>query len=405
MEFKQSNLKNGLTFIGEVNPAAQSAAVGFFVRTGSRDETTEINGVSHFLEHMLFKGTDTLSPFEVNESFDRLGAKFNAFTSEENTVFYAAVLPEYFSEVVDLWSQLMRPSLRDDDFSMEKNVILEEIAMYKDLPHFDVMDQCRHLHFGSHPCGRSVLGSNESIQALTAAQMKEYFSRRYAPDNLVVACSGNFDFDKTLRQLEANCGRWKPLQASRSLSYFAGTKESRRQIKPGLMREHICLMSPSVSMQDPRRYAASLLSLVIGDDSGSRFFWSLVDPAIADTAAMQTESMDGVGALYTYLRCSPQDRDQVMTIVRAIFDDLQKNGVHEQELNAARNKVLSALTIKSEQPMGRLVNLGFNWVYLKEYRALADDVQAIKAVTVKDVNSLLKEFPPAEFTQFSIGPE
>ena len=141
MEFKSEKLQNGLVVIGEVNESAKSAAVGFFVKTGARDETKRINGVSHFLEHMLFKGTEKLSALEVNEAFDRTGAQFNAFTSEENTVYYAAVLPEYLLEVTQLWAELMRPALRDDDFTIEKNVIKEEIAMYKDSPSFDAMER------------------------------------------------------------------------------------------------------------------------------------------------------------------------------------------------------------------------------------------------------------------------
>ena len=120
MEFKKKVLDNGLTIIGEVNEAALSAAVGFFCKTGSRDETPEISGVSHFLEHMMFKGTEKMSALEVNEAFDHLGAKFNAFTSEENTVYYAAVLPEYLQECSSLWAQLMRPSLRDEDFDIDR---------------------------------------------------------------------------------------------------------------------------------------------------------------------------------------------------------------------------------------------------------------------------------------------
>jgi len=405
MEFKKTQLKNGLTFVGEINSSAQSAAVGFFVRSGARDETDRINGVSHFLEHMVFKGTNSLSALEVNEIFDRLGAKYNAFTSEENTVYYAAVLPEYFSDAVDLWTRLMRPALREEDFDIEKNVILEEIAMYKDLPQFEVMDQCRLLHFGEHPCARSVLGTNESITALTARQMRKYFTRRYAPNNLIVACCGNFDFDQTCRLLEDKCGRWEPIEADRPIDYFRGTLQSQRQSKSGLTCEHICLMSPSVSMQDPRRYAASLLGMIVGGDSGSRFFWALVDPAIADTAVMQCEAMDGVGAMITYLRCPSADRERVLEIVQDIFNQLHEKGVAQQELTAAKNKVLSAITIKSEQPMGRLVNLGFNWVYLKEYHSVADDVQAVKAVTVDQINELIKDFSFSEFTRYCIGPE
>ena len=215
MEFKKKELANGLVIIGEVNESAKSVAVGFFVKTGSRDESKQINGVSHFLEHMLFKGTERLNAFEVNKAFDRTGAQFNAATSEENTVFYAAVLPEYVIEVTGLWIELMRPALRDEDFNIEKNVIKEEIAMYKDIPSFDVMDKCRSLHFDSHPCGNSVLGSEESIDNLTAGQMLDYFTSRYAPNNMVFACAGNFDWGQICSTIEASCAKWQQQTATR----------------------------------------------------------------------------------------------------------------------------------------------------------------------------------------------
>ncbi|MCI0499738.1 MAG: insulinase family protein, partial [Planctomycetales bacterium] len=312
MEFKHRHLQNGLTIIGEVNPAAQSAAVGFFVRTGARDEMAAISGVSHFLEHMVFKGTPALSALEVNEAFDRLGAKFNAFTSEENTVYYAAVLPEYLNAVADLWTQLMRPSLRDDDFTLEKNVILEEIAMYKDLPQFEVMDQGRAQHFGKHPCGNSVLGTNDTIGALAAEQMRSYFAQRYAPNNMVLTCCGNFDFDALCRLAEQKCGGWQSVKTHRELSDFKGTFKKKSQTNPNLARQHICLLSPAVSMQDPRRHAASLLGMILGDDSGSRYYWALTEPAIAETAVMQCESMDGTGVFYSYICCDPNHTQDVL---------------------------------------------------------------------------------------------
>ncbi|HOT72574.1 MAG TPA: pitrilysin family protein [Anaerohalosphaeraceae bacterium] len=404
MHFQQTQLKNGLTIIGEVSPTAQSAAVGFFVRTGSRDENSQISGVSHFLEHMLFKGTDGLSALEVNEAFDRLGAKFNAFTSEENTVYYAAVLPEYFPQVVELWCQLMRPALRQEDFDVEKQVILEEIAMYKDLPTFEVFDRARQLHFGSHPCANSVLGTEESIRALTAEQMRSYFAKRYAPNNVVAVCCGQFDFGQTCRLIEDLCASWQPNEAPRLLADFRGTAQKQRKTKEGLTGEHICLMSSSVSMQDPRRYAASLLSLIVGDKSGSRYFWALVDPAIADTATMQYEAMDGVGIFASYFHCRLENREKVLRITQDIFDELLAKGVTEQELNTAKNKALSALTIESERPMGRLVSLGFNWAYLKTYRSVSEDVQAVKAITADQINELIREHPFQNYTEFSLGP-
>jgi predicted Zn-dependent peptidase len=404
MEFKSDKLENGLVIIGEINKSAKSAAVGFFVKTGSRDETGDINGVSHFLEHMLFKGTDKLSSLEVNEAFDKTGAQFNAFTSEENTVYYAAVLPEYLAEVTELWTQLMRPALRDEDFNIEKNVIKEEIAMYKDLPSFDVMERCRTLHFDGHPCGNSVLGSEESIDNLTAEQMRSYFAKRYAPNNIVLACAGNFEWDQ-IRCLAANsCGSWRMQTVERKLGHSEGSREKQRHEKANLAREHICLMSAGVSAQDPRRFAASLLGTIIGDDVGSRFFWELVDKALAEAASMQFGAMDGTGTFCSYIRCSSDNVTKVLDIIRSIFDDLARNGVTEDELTKAKNKILSELVIKNELPMGRLVDLGFNWTYLQQYQTIEDDVNAIKAVTVDDVHSLIEQFRPGDFTQFSLGP-
>jgi len=404
MEFKKKMLANGLAVTGEVNKSAKSAAVGFFVKAGSRDESKEINGVSHFLEHMLFKGTEELSAFEVNEAFDRTGAQFNAFTSEENTVFYAAVLPEYLAEVIKLWIELMRPALRDDDFDIEKNVIKEEIAMYKDLPSYDAVDRCRSLHFESHPCGNSVLGSEESIDNLTAEQMKSYFTRHYAPNNMVMAVAGNFDWEQICSIAEGSCSGWQEQSIERKLEHYGGSKKKERTEKPNLAREHICLMSPGVSAQDPRRFAASLLAIIIGDDVGSRFYWELVDKALAEAATMQFGGMDGTGIFCSYIRCGSEEVAKVLETVNGIFGNLSQSGITEDELRKAKNKVLSALVIKNELPMGRLIDLGFNWTYLEQYRTMEDDISAIKAVAVDDIHSLIEQFNPGDFTQFSIGP-
>ncbi|MHC4106398.1 MAG: M16 family metallopeptidase [Planctomycetota bacterium] len=403
MEFKKEQLDNGLCVIGEINKSAKSAAVGFFVKTGSRDENEQINGVSHFLEHMLFKGTDKLSALEVNEAFDR-GAQFNAGTSEEYTVYYAAVLPEYLLDVTGLWIELMRPALRDDDFNIEKNVIEEEIAMYKDMPSFDVMDQCRSLHFEGHPCGNSVLGSEESIDNLTSEQMRNYFTRRYAPNNMVLACAGNFDWEQVSSVAASSCSKWRRQTVERKLEHFDGSKKKKRTEKSNLAREHICLMSSGLSAQDPRRFAASLLGVIVGDNVGSRFFWELVDKALAEAASMQFGPMDGTGAFYSYIRCGADNVTQVLDTVSDIFQSLSRDGVNEDELRKAKNKVLSALVIKNELPMGRLGDLGSNWQYLEKYRTVEEDIGAVKAVTVEDINVLIEQFRPGDFTQLSIGP-
>jgi predicted Zn-dependent peptidase len=353
---------------------------------------------------MLFKGTEKLNTFQVNEAFDKTGAQFNAGTSEENTIYYAAVLPEYLAEVTELWIKLMRPAIRDEDFGLEKNVIKEEIAMHKDMPSYDCMDRCRTLHFDDHPCGNSVLGTEQSIDSLTAEQMRDYFTNRYSPNNIVLACAGNFDWQQICSIAENCCGGWKKQTVERKLQDCRGSKKKDRIEKSNLAREHICLMSPGVAAQDQKRFAASVLAVVIGDDVGSRFFWELVDKALAETASMQFEAMDGTGAFYSYISCSSENVPEVLDVIKSIFESLNKSGITKDELKKAKNKILSALVIKNELPMGRLVDLGFNWIYLQQYRTIADDINAIKAVTVDDVRSLIEQFNPTDFTQLSIGP-
>lgn len=405
MEFKSKQLQNGLTVIGEINRHAKSAAVGFFVKTGARDENENISGVSHFLEHMLFKGNEKLSAAKVNEAFDKTGAKFNASTSEENTVFYAAVLPEYLAEVTRLWAELMRPALRDDDFNIEKNVIKEEIAMYKDLPSYDVLDKCRRLYFDTHPCGNSVLGTEATIDNLKSKQMRAYFTRRYVPNNMVLACAGNLKWEQICSLAQKYCGSWPNLPAWRNTTTCLASRKKKRIRRPNLAREYICLMSRALAAQDPRRFAAHLLAAIVGDDVGSRFFWKLVDNALAETATMQFEPMDHTGVFCSCISCSSENSPKVMSIVNRIFSDLAKKGVTESELKKVKNKILSALVIKNELPMGRLVDLGFNWIYLHSYRTVSDDIEAIRSVTVGDINSLIKQLKPGKYTQLSLCPE
>jgi predicted Zn-dependent peptidase len=298
----------------------------------------------------------------------------------------------------------MRPALRNEDFDIEKNVIKEEIAMYEDLPHYNVMERCRGLHFDTHPCGNSVLGSGESISNLTAEQMRDYFTRRYAPNNMVAAFAGNFDWEQVCSIVESSCEKWQKQLARRKLEDSPGSKKRERIEKSNLSREHICLMSQAVPVQDNRRFAAALLAAIIGDDVGSRFFWELVDKALAEEATMQFAAFDGTGVFCSYISCSSENVGKVLDTIKSIFDELSKSSVTENEMKTAKNKILSALVIKNELPMGRLIDLGANWIYLRQYRTIEDDINAIKAVTADDVYSLIEQFNPGDFTQFSIGP-
>ena len=216
MQFREHQLDNGLQIIAECNPRACCSAAGFFVHAGARDETDSLSGVSHFLEHMVFKGTERREAADVNRELDDIGAQSNAFTSEEQTVYYAAMLPEYLPQGIDLLSDIMRPSLREKDFSMEKQVILEEIAKYDDQPPYGAQEKVMALHFGSHPLARSVLGTQESVEALSRDQMAGYWQERYSPSNMTLAAAGKIDFDALVRQLESLCGNWQRADVERA---------------------------------------------------------------------------------------------------------------------------------------------------------------------------------------------
>src|SRR5947209_3815468 len=215
LPFHRRKLPNGLHLIGETSPSARSVALGFFVRTGARDEGPDVAGVTHFLEHMVFKGTPRRTALDVNRDFDRIGAHYNAFTSEENTVFYAAILPEYLPQAVDILADILRPSLRTDDFDMEKKVIIEEIGMYEDRPTWSAYDHAKKYYFDGHPLGNSILGTPESITALTRDQMHAYFQRRYVAPNITVVAAGHFEWPDLVALVEKSCGGWENGPAGR----------------------------------------------------------------------------------------------------------------------------------------------------------------------------------------------
>ncbi len=404
MRYDQHVLPNGLTIVGEYNEDAQSMAVGFFTRTGSRDETPEISGVSHFLEHMMFKGSERRSAEEVDLEFDAMGARYNAFTSEENTVYYGAVLPEFQERLIDLLTDMLRPSLRQDDFDTEKKVILEEIAMYKDRPQFTVYVFARETYHHGHPLGNSVLGSTESITALERDQMLAYFRRRYAPNNMVVVLTGKYDWDAAVKQIEQTCGGWEQGDASRTITQPDALELERMQPDSKRDRVYLAAVAPAPSAQDATRYAAEVLAEALGGGEGSRLYWALVHPGLADSANMDYSGEDGAGAFYVYASCDPERTTEVIDLIRATLATAQNDGLSDDQIARARRKLASALVLRAETPMGRLVTVGFDYVYRKRIEPLNESVDRLLAVTNEDVAALLHERAFEKLTLVGYGP-
>jgi predicted Zn-dependent peptidase len=403
--FYSQTLQNGLQIIGETSPSNRSVALGFFVRTGARDEVPEVSGVTHFLEHMVFKGTPRRSALDVNRDFDRIGAHYNAFTSEENTVFFATILPEYLPQAVDILADILRPSLRVEDFEMEKNVIIEEIGMYEDQPMWSAYDHAKRSYFADHPLGNSILGTPDSIRALARDQMQAYFEKRYVAPNITVVAAGHFDWARLVAEVQTRCAEWHSGPIGRQhIRETAGSGAFQVLTKAKVTQEHVFLVSPGPPADSALRYGADTLALAIGDDSGSRLYWALVDPGRADSADCSFHDYEGTGSFYTSMSCEPEQTQENLVILRELLHEVQRVGMTEEELQQAKSKILSRVVRGSERPMGRMQAIGMAWTYLHQYRTVDDDLKAFDAVTLESIREVLDRYPLHQVTTLALGP-
>ncbi len=404
MQFHHTTLDNGLEIIGESNPDAQSAAIGFFVQTGARDEQPEVSGVSHFLEHMAFKGDDRYSAEDVNRIFDEIGANYNASTSEEVTIYYAAILPEYLDQTMGLLSAMMRPSLRESDFEVEKKVILEEIGMYDDMPSFCVYEQAMIKQFAGHPLGQIVLGTRESITALTAQQMRDYHAIRYGASNLVLAAAGNFDWNYLLELAQKYCGHWQRGMPGRDRTEATPQISQTITVREEMHQEHVMQLGRAPSGQNEMRYSAEIAATIVGEDGSGRLYWELVETGDAESCDLGYNDFDGSGAWMTYLCCQPETTSSNLQRISKILSEFNEAGPTVEEFEQARNKVASRVVLASERPMGRLSSLGGNWVSLHQYRSVEDDLNTIRSLTPAHVRDMLKAYPLTMQTTACLGP-
>jgi predicted Zn-dependent peptidase len=403
ISFNHHRLSNGLDIIAESNGDAHSFAAGLYVNTGSRDELPQINGVSHFLEHMMFKGSNRYTWEDVNRIFDEMGANYNAYTNQENTAYFANVLPEFMERAIEHLSLLLRPAIREEDFETEKKVILEEIAMYLDDPGHRVYEALMETHFGHHPLGMSVLGSPQSIRELRQQQMVDYLRSRYGPGNIVLAAAGKFDFARLVELAEKYCGTWEPARSPREQTMPTYQSRQKSLVDPKLNRQYIMGMTPGPSAQDPKRFAARVLADVIGDSDGSRFYWALVDNALAEEADLGFYPHDRSGSFYFSLMCDPVRSDEVLDIARRELNRV-KTDLGDEEVERAKNKIGSGVVLEGEVPLGRLRAIAGQWLYNKEYRSLEMDLATLMSITPGALRELMAEYPFEPMTVVTLGP-
>jgi predicted Zn-dependent peptidase len=390
--FRHATLANGLTVVGEIDPAAHTAAAGFFVRTGARDEEPARMGVSHFLEHMMFKGTATRTAEQVNNDFDAIGASNNAYTSNETTAFWAHVLPEHLPRATTILADILRPALREADFEEERQVILEEIAMYEDQPFWELYEHGLERFYGPHPLGHRVLGTKETIARLSRDEMVGYFEQRYSADNTVCAVAGRVDFDALVDQLAEACRTWQATKPQRDAGPVTACTGEFTMRRPQVGRAYIIMLAPAPAHGDDRRYAAAVLAQLLGDTDGSRFYWALVETGLAEEAHAQYSPRDGTGEYLAFLACPTETADEVEAIARREAADLART-LTSDDLVRARSRIATAVTLASERPAGRMRRLGELWNYSRAYRSLDEELARIEALTLDDLAATAEAFP------------
>ena len=394
MIFHTHRLANGLQIVAQPMPDFESVAVSYYVNTGSRDEPDpSIAGVSHFLEHMVFKGTQTLDWQQITLEFNKIGAELNAFTSHEATVYFARVLGEYLERAMELLSDMMYPRLDEHEFTTEKEVIVNEIARSEDQPYGLAYRRMMQVYFGGHPLGHDVLGTRESIRNMRIEQMRDYWQRRYAANNLILAVAGNFDWDHLLRLAEKHADGWRTGDAGRNVEPYEPTPRNEVIVDKKLKQQIMFLSMPSVDIRHPDYYAAMLGGSILGDSDGSRLYWNIYQKGLAESASAGIWAMEGTGILMMEANSTPEQAPRVLQMLRAELDSLLDDGVYEDELRRAKDKWISNMVLSSESTFARMRSIANDWVTEGRLLTIDEEVERVERVTIDDVLRALRRFP------------
>ena len=404
VSYRQSTLDNGLTIIAEVDPNAHTTAAGFWISTGARDEDPRLMGVSHFLEHMMFKGSNQRSAEQVNRDFDDLGAINNAFTSAEMTAYWIHLLPEYLEGGLRVMSDILRPALRQEDFDSEKQVILEEIAMYEDQPFWVLYEHALAEFYGDHPLSHRVLGTKDTVSSMSRDEMETYFRHRYSSDNTTLALAGAVDFDAVVTLAEDMCGDWEPTGPERS---YPDVKLSRSRSTveiPSLSQAYLLMLSEAPSSTSDDRYVAGMVSHTLGGSDGSKLYWSLIETGMAEDAQSSYDGKDGAGEFATWAVCSPDSLKDVEEVIHTEIERISET-ITGEDVDRARARIATAAAIAAERPLGRMNRMASSWIRRGEYISIEEEMSKIDKITVDEVRDCAKRHPlRPEVVSFAVAP-
>ncbi|MEB8343993.1 M16 family metallopeptidase [Streptomyces endophyticus] len=409
---RKTTLPNGLRIVTETLPSVRSATFGIWAHVGSRDETPTLNGATHYLEHLLFKGTRKRSALDISAAIDAVGGEMNAFTSKEFTCYYARVLDTDLPLAIDVVCDMLTGSLiSEEDVDAERGVILEEIAMTEDDAGDVVHDLFSHTMLGDTPLGRPVLGSVDTVNALSRGQITRFYKKHYDPTHLVVAAAGNVDHDKVVRQVRAAFDKAGAPQAPATpIAPRAGRKTLRAAGRMELLgrkteQAHVILGMPGLARTDDRRWAMGVLNTALGGGMSSRLFQEVREKrGLAYSVYSYTSGFADCGLFGVYAGCRPSQVHDVLKICRDELDQVAQHGISDDEISRAIGQLAGSTVLGLEDTGALMHRIGKSELCWGEQMSVDAMLERISAVTPDEVRAVARDILGQRPSLSVIGP-
>src|ERR1700732_203264 len=406
-DIRKHVLPNGLVVITETMTHVRAVSVGVWVRNGSRREVPEENGLAHFMEHMVFKGTERRSAEAIAREMDSVGGMLDAFTSKEQICFNAKVLDEHLPIAFDVIADLvLRPKFDSEDVKKERQVVLEEIKMDLDNPEYLLHEIFTRGFWPEHPLGRPILGTPETVKKFNRDALRQRFQHWFAPDRLVLSAAGNVKHEQVLELVEREFGSLNPSvvpEAHDAPSTHAPIHiESKRELE----QVHVCIGVPSVPLADERRFAVAVMKHLLGGGMSSRLFQNIREKqGLAYAVFSELTPYSDAGMMTVYAGTAKETVGQVIDLVIREFRDLKQRLVSEEELLRAKNHLKGSLMLSLESTSARMSNLARQELYFRRFYSLDEILAGIETVTREEIQAIAREFfRPEQIAVTALGP-
>ena len=405
MKFDQITLSNGLRIIAERIPHFRSVSVGLWLGAGSQFESPSEAGVSHFLEHMVFKGTEKRSARKIAEEMDAVGGQLNAFTAKECTCFYAKVVDEHLPLAMDVISDLVTaPTFDAGELEKEKGVVIEEIAMSEDTPEDLVHEMLMLANFGDQPVARPILGNEERISTYVRDDLVSYWKRMYRPQNAVLALAGNYDWDSVVALAETLLGKWTPDGFEKRSCVTNPTQPTLLTKEKDIEQIHICMGFPGLTLGDKRNYELSIFNSVFGGAMSSRLFQKIrEDRGAAYTVYSYPNAYTDAGMLSIYAGTNPEAAVEVCGMILEEAKKLADEGMTVEEFTMAREQMKASYILGLESTSARMQSAGRRMLLMNETRTESEIIDRVNAIRHEDVNALMREILTAPHSTALVG--